>query len=131
MDLVLTMKLKKGKAFEVIPMPPFKEISAGALKSWIGKPCVLECATENGKVYAYGNESVRGSWEKGKCVMDMESFCNYWRYKILEYGIDLFTQQENREHGLAQRTQDGDVTDQQAHEQMDLMPHKYGTPSTR
>lgn len=43
----------------------------------------------------------------------------------IKYAMEIFF--ENREHGLAQRTQDGDVTDTEAHAQMDKEPNKYAT----
>jgi len=92
---MITMKLKKDGKFQVIDMPPKESLTAAILLTWSGKPCVLEFVDGERKMYAYGDESVRGKWEVGKCTMDMESFAHYWRYKLLEYGIDLFTRQEN------------------------------------
>jgi len=92
---MITMKLKKDGKYQIIDMPPVEQISAIGIRTWIGKPCVLEFVDGERKVYAYGDESVRGKWEEGKCTMDMESFAHYFKYKALEYGIDLFTRQEN------------------------------------
>lgn len=122
----IILKLKKGKTFEPVVLPPFEHITVSALLSWQGKPCVLEFDDNGRKVYAYGNESVRGKWEVGKAVMDMESFCNYWRYKLLEYGIDLFCKVENRGERIAIMTAEGLLEDE-AHKYCDTKPHIYAT----
>ena len=90
----LTMKLKHGTQFKTIAIP--RDISIPALKSWIGKPCVLEAKDGDAKTYAYGNEEVRGLWETGKHVVSMEIFCfNY------QYGFNAFARQEAREERIA------------------------------
>lgn len=96
----LTLKLKKDKKFVVVDMPPPEKITAKLLETWQGKPCVIEFKCQGRNVYAYGNEDVRGAWEHDKIVMDMPSFCHYWQYKILEFGIDTFTKLEMREERI-------------------------------
>lgn len=76
-------------------------MTVAILSTWIGRPCVLEFDDGRKKIYAYGTEEVRGKWEEGKIVMNMDCFCHFWRYKTLEYGLDLFAQQENREERRA------------------------------
>lgn len=97
----ITIKAKEQNKFVVQPMPPIELITAKSLESWIGKPCVLEFDDGRKKLYAYGNAQMRGAWEENKIVMDMESFTQYWKYKMLEYGLDLFTRQENAEERRA------------------------------
>lgn len=104
---MITLKLKKNNKFEVVKMPPVEQITAAILATWIEKPCVLEFAEGEKKIYAYGNESVRGAWELGKIVMDMRNFCDYWRYKMLDYGIDVFSRLEAREERIAICEADG------------------------
>lgn len=97
MEQKLTLKLKAAGKWQVVEMPPVGQITAKILETWIGKPCVLEFVDFTRTVYAYGNEDVRGTWEHDKCVMDMDNFCHYWMYKLLEFGIDTFSKIENTE----------------------------------
>lgn len=123
--MVLTLKLKRKGKFEIIELPPFGTITINDWLTWDKQPCVLECDVITGKVYAYGNEEVRGKWEEGKAVLDMQSFAkDYWRFKILEYGINLFTKAENREERIAIMTTEGETEDS-AIKYCDSQPNLY------
>ncbi len=90
----LTMKLKEGKIFKTIELS--KNVTIPALKSWLGTPCVLEAIDGDAKTYAYGNEAVRGKWEKDKHVVPLDIFIfNY------QYGFNAFARQEAREERIA------------------------------
>lgn len=93
---MLTLKLKSGAGWQIIALPPQEKLSAAVLRTWEGTPCVLQFEDVNKTIYAYGNEDVRGKWEQGKIVMGMDTFADFWMYKLLELGLDTFAKVELR-----------------------------------
>jgi hypothetical protein len=59
--------------------------------------------------------------------MDMESFAHYWQFKLLEFGIDIFSRVENREERTAIMAAEGE-TQQTIDEYLETRPDLYAWP---
>lgn len=121
----ITIKRKEGATWKIVPTD-IRRLAAKDLTQYIGQPVVIEFAEHGRKIYGIGSDAVSGAWTNGKATMSMESFQDYWSYKMLEIAIDTLAAAEYRKERVAIMTTDGKATEQQAHAHCNTQPMLYG-----
>jgi hypothetical protein len=107
----IKLKLRSHNKWETIALPPVEECTAALFETWADQPCIIEFADVHRKYYAYGNDDVAHYVPEGQIIMDMGAFCQFWRMKLLEFGIDTFSKVELADERRDIMTVEGESAD--------------------